>query len=735
MAWDKTNSGNGGGTRFRGKIKPRVKTPTLIQIEAVECGAVCLSIILRHFGKYLPIEEVRTACDVSRSGSSALKILKAARVHGLEAQGWKKEVDELGDLDLPFVAFWNFSHFVVVEGFRADEVHLNDPATGPRRVDIAEFRRGFSGVALEFKRSPEFSPGGRAPDLLGDLADRLPPRSTGPLVYLFSCGLLLAVAGLVTPSFQRVFMNDYLIDGQKSWVQAMLWMILLAALVTGLLKWLERYILVRFSTIVAIRMEGGFLWHTLRLPMLFFQQRFAGELAQRATINDKVAGLLTGSFAQALVSLVTILPYGIVLFTYQWTLALIGLAMASLNLAVMRFISRARADKNTRLLQDQGVLTGTAIAGFQSIESIKASSGEDELFIRLAGSLAKVVNTRQHLAIYSQALGLAPKFLDHVNAAAMLTVGGLSIIDGHFSIGGLLAFQSLMTAFLAPFSRLAGLGGQLQTAQGEIGRLNDVMSARLDEGWRGPEVDEPREPDLRLRGRIEIRNLAFGYSQQEPPFLQDINLVLEPGKRVALVGASGSGKSTLANLVVGLLQPWSGEILFDGKPRWEWPRGLLARSVAHVSQELYLFEGTIAQNISLFDPGVPIECIERAARDAGIADTISRRAGGFFATVGEGGANFSGGQKQRIEIARALSLDPAVLVLDEATSALDPETEREIDANIRRRGMACLISAHRLSTIRDADEIIVFDSGKIVERGVHHDLVARNGVYARLVQN
>ncbi|MFM8831930.1 MAG: NHLP family bacteriocin export ABC transporter peptidase/permease/ATPase subunit [Spartobacteria bacterium] len=721
--------------RFRGKIAPRVKTPTLIQIEAVECGAVCLSIVLRHFGKYLPIEEVRTACDVSRSGSSALKILKAARAYGLEAQGWKKEVDELGELNLPFVAFWNFSHFIVVEGFRADEVYINDPATGPRRIAIEDFHRLYSGVALEFKRSPEFTPSGHAPNLLRALAGRLPPNSIGPLIYLVCCGLMLAVAGLVTPSFQRVFMNDFLIDGQKSWVKAMLWMILLAAILTGLLKWLERYVLVRFSTILAIRMEGGFLWHTLRLPMLFFQQRFAGELAQRSTINDKVAGLLTGNFAQALVSLVTILPYGIVLFTYNWTLALIGLVMASLNLAVMRSISRVRADKNAQLLQDQGILTGTAIAGFQSIESIKATAGEDELFVRLAGSLAKVVNTRQHLAIYSQALGLAPKFIDNVNAAAMLTVGGLSIINGHFSIGGLLAFQSLMTAFLSPFSRLAGLGGQLQTAQGEIGRLDDVMSAQLDPDWRLAESSESGATGLRLRGCVEIRNLSFGYSLQEPPLLQDINLILEPGKRVALVGASGSGKSTLANLVVGLLQPWSGEIFFDGKPRREWPRGLLARSVAHVSQELYLFEGTIAQNISLFDSSVPIDRIEQAARDAGIADTISRRAGGFFAPVGEGGANFSGGQKQRIEIARALSLDPTLLVLDEATSALDPETEKEIDANIRKRGMTCLISAHRLSTIRDADEIIVFDAGRIVERGIHEDLVAKNGVYAALVRN
>jgi ATP-binding cassette subfamily C protein len=735
MPWDKTNPDHGGAPRFQGKIKPRIKTPTLIQIEAVECGAVCLAIILRHFGKYLPIEEVRTACDISRSGSSASKILKAARSYGLKAQGWKKEPNDLGDLRLPFVVFWNFSHFIVVEGFRADSVFINDPATGPRRISIEEFDHSFTGVALEFEPTPEFDPGGRPPGLLRSLVDRLPTHAAGPLAYLVLSGLLLAKLGLITPTFQRVFMDDYLIDGQKSWVRAMLWMVLAAAVLTGILKWFEGYVLVRFSTILAVRMEGGFLWHTLRLPILYFQQRYAGELAQRATINDKVAGLLTGRFAMALVSLVTILPYGLVLFTYNWPLASIGCVFALLNLAVMRWVARAREDKNSQLLQDQGVLTGTAIAGFQAIESIKACAGEDALFTRLAGSMAKVVNTRQHLAVWSQALVLAPKFLNHVNAAAMLTVGGLAIMDGHFSIGALLAFQSLMTAFMSPFSTLAGLGGELQTARGEINRLDDVMRARLDPVWSDSGEVKAAPGFEKLRGLLEIRNLTFGYAKQEPPFLQEINLTLEPGKRVALVGASGSGKSTLANLVAGLLEPWSGEILFDGKPRREWPRSLLASSLAHVSQDIYLFEGTIAQNIALFDPEVPIARIEQAARDAGIADTISRRRGGFFAMVGEGGANFSGGQMQRIEIARALALDPTILVLDEATSALDPETELQIDRNIRKRGVSCLISAHRLSTIRDADEIIVFESGRIVERGTHGDLVNQNGVYSRLVRN
>jgi NHLM bacteriocin system ABC transporter peptidase/ATP-binding protein len=726
------DSGRGG--RFRGKIRPRVKTPTLIQIEAVECGAVALAIILRHFKKYVAIEEIRSACDISRSGSSALKILKAARSYGLLAQGWKKDTDELGDLPLPFVAFWNFSHFVVVEGFRTDSVYLNDPKTGPRRVSMQEFQSSYTGVALEIAPGPSFQPGGHAPNLLRSLIERLPPASLAPLVFLVICGLALSVTGLITPSFQRVFVDDYLIDGQDSWVRAMLWIVLAAAGVTALLKWLERYVLVRFSTILAARMEGSFLWHTLRLPVLFFQQRFAGELARRTTINDQVASILSGRLANAVTSLITIFPYAIVLLTYNWSLALVGLSIACLNIISIGLINRARVDSNSQLLQDQGVLTGTAITGFQSIESIKASAGEDAFFNRLTGTLAKIINTHQRLAIWSLGLSLTPKFLDHLNSAAMLTLGGLAIIDGHFTIGALLAFQSLMSAFMAPFSSLAGLGGELQTAEGQINRLDDVLVAKLDSHIKNALPDPEGDTVPRLQGRIEVRNLTFGYSVQEPPLLKNLSFTIEPGRRTAIVGSSGSGKSTLVQLVAGVLEPWSGEVLFDGKSRSAWPRKTLARSLSLVAQDIHLFEGTVAQNIALFDSSVPMVAIERAATDACIAESILERPGGYFAQIGEAGRNFSGGERQRIEIARALALNGSMLILDEATSALDPETELRIDSNIRQRGTTCLISAHRLSTIRDADEIIVLEQGAIAERGTHDELVAANGVYARFLE-
>ena len=716
----------------------RVHTPTVLQYEAVECGAAALGSILGYHGHYLPLEELRIDCGVSRDGSRAANLLRAARLHGLVATGMQAPAGDLETLDPPFIVFWNRNHFLVVDGFGRDSVYLNDPAVGPRTVTRAEFVRGYSGVALTFEPGPDFRADRRPPSMLAGLARRL-QGSEAALAYLVTTGLVLSVAGLVTPAFQKVFVDDYIERGFTDWVVPLLWIMLATSVVVGFATWLQRYYLLRLSKKISISASSQFLWHVLRLPLDFFGQRFAGEIGSRVALNDKIAAILSGKLATTIVTLVTILPYALILLSYDVVLTVIGVAMSLVNLLALRVISRLRVDGNRRFLQERGKMIGTATSGLLAIESIKAAGGENDFFARIAGYQGKVVGAHQNLGRLSQMLDRVPKLLGSLNATVMLCLGAYLVIRGNLSVGMVIAFQSLMTSFTGPFADLVGLGGSLQTLQGDLNRLDDALAARLDPEVRDESAsrDGPRVAVLRgkLDGHLEFRNVTFGYSRAAPPLLVDFDLKLAPGQRIAIVGGSGSGKSTVARLAAGLHQPWQGEILLDGKPRSAWPRPLLTSSVAHVDQDIFLFDGTVLENLSLWDPALPDEAIIAAARDAGVHDEIASRPAGYLTKVEQGGANFSGGQRQRLEIARALALDPTILILDEATSALDPQTELEIDSNLRRRGISCLIVAHRLSTIRDADEIVVLQQGRVAERGRHDDLKDANGVYAALIRS
>ncbi|MEW6268613.1 MAG: NHLP family bacteriocin export ABC transporter peptidase/permease/ATPase subunit [Thermodesulfobacteriota bacterium] len=711
----------------------RARTPTVLQYEAVECGAAALGSILGHFGHYVPLEELRIDAGVSRDGSRATNILRAARLYGLEASGAKASAGEVEALDLPCIVFWNRNHFLVVEGFGRDVVYLNDPAMGPRTVTRPEFVRSYSGVALSFRPGPDFRADRKPPSMLPSLARRL--RGSEPaVVYAVLTGLLLSLAGLVTPTFQKVFIDDYIEKGFRDWVVPLLWIMLATAVVVGFVTWLQRYYLLRLSKKISISASSQFLWHVLRLPLEFFGQRFAGEIGSRVALNDKIASVLSGRLATTIVALVTLLPYALILLSYDVTLTVIGVGMAMLNLVALQLISRLRVDGNRRYLQERGKMIGTATSGLLAIESIKASGGENDFFARVAGYQGKVVDAQQDLGRLSQVLDRVPKVLASLNATLMLCLGAYLVIRGSLSVGMVVAFQALMTTFTTPFADLVGLGSTMQTLQGDLNRLDDALAARLDPEVRdqhdGPRVEVVRG---KLDGFLEFRRVSFGYSRVAPPLLVDFDLRIAPGQRVAIVGGSGSGKSTVARLAAGLHQPWSGEVLLDGKPRSAWPRGLLTASVAHVDQDIFLFDGTVLENLTLWDPTLPDEVVIAAAQDAGIHDEIASRPAGYLTRVEQGGANFSGGQRQRLEIARALALEPSILILDEATSALDPRTEVEIDSNLRRRGISCLIVAHRLSTIRDADEIVVLHEGRVVERGRHDELKERKGAYAALI--
>jgi NHLM bacteriocin system ABC transporter peptidase/ATP-binding protein len=742
----------------------RARTPTVLQMEAVECGAAALASILGYYGRIVPLEELRVACGVSRDGTKASNILKAARGYGLKAKGFKKEPTELADLPLPLMIFWNFNHFVVLEGFGKNGVYLNDPAVGPRVVTPAEFNESYTGVVLVFEPGEDFKRGGAKRGLLGPLRKRLVGSEIG-LLYVLLASLALALPGLVVPVFTRVFVDYCLVRNLQGWVGPLLLGMALAAGLRVALTWLQRRSLLRLETKLALTSSYRFFRHVLRLPVEFFTQRYGGEIGSRVEMNDRIAQLLSGDLAANLLNILMAIFYVAMMAYFDVTLTLVGVAVAGLNVLALQYVSRRRQDANVRLLQERAKLMGTSMSGLQTIETLKATGSESDFFSRWSGYLAKVLTADQQMAVYTMALGAVPPLLMALNTVAILGLGAMHVMEGFLTVGMLVAFQSLMASFMEPVNQLVGLGSSLQEVEGEMNRLDDVLHYPIDPAFPDEEKEAQAaraarligaaaaaagqesvslSPSLlislaatgaKLAGQLELRNVTYGYSRLDPPLLEGFNLTMKPGSRVALVGYSASGKSTVARLICGLYRPWSGEILLDGRPRDELRRAVVTNSLALVDQDFFLFEGTVREVLTMWDGTVPDEHVVQAAKDACIHEDIAARPGGYDSKVEEGGVNFSGGQRQRLEIARALVGNPTLLVLDEATSALDPVTEKLIDDNLRRRGCTCVIVAHRLSTIRDCDEILVLDQGRIVQRGTHEALAATEGLYRRLIDS
>ena len=713
----------------------RVRTPTVLQMEAVECGAAALGMVLGHFGRFVPLEKLREECGVSRDGSKAINILLAARKYGMIAKGYRKETEHLATFPMPAILFWNFNHFLVLDAIGGKKVYLNDPALGRRTVTYEELDKAFTGIVLSIQPGPEFTKGGTRFNTLRALGKRLKAVRKA-FAFSVLAGLALVVPGLVIPVFSKIFVDDILVGQNAGWLKPLLLGMTVTLVLHGVLTWLQQNNLLRQQVKLAVTGSAEFLNHVLRLPYVFFTQRYAGEISSRVMINDRVAVLLSGELAATVLKVMTICFFSVLMFLYDRVLTVISISIACLDFMILSYVSRKRVDLNQRVLQEQGKLMGTAMGGLNLIETVKATGSEPDFFSRWSGHQAKMADAQQALSWWNNILMPLPLFLNVINSAVVLGVGGLRIMDGHMTMGTLVAFQSLLVSFMNPVVQLVRLGAGFQQAVGDMNRLDDVLDYEQDGQYarrdRGLVMEGNR---VQLSGHLEIRDLTFGYSRLEPPLIRDFNLTIAPGSRVALVGASGSGKSTIARLVCGLYEPWQGGILLDGKPRTEIPHAILTNSLSHVDQEILLFEGTVRENLTLWNTVVPDIDMVQAARDACIHSDIAARANGYDSAIEEGGKNLSGGQRQRLEIARALTSNPSILVLDEATSALDPETEKRIDENLRRRGCTCLIIAHRLSTIRDCDEIIVMDRGKVIQRGVHEDLVRSEGRYRWLIES
>jgi NHLM bacteriocin system ABC transporter peptidase/ATP-binding protein len=703
-----------------------VVVPTILQLEIVECGPACLAMILGYFGHWVTLEELRRKCGVSRDGSTAANLLRAARGYGLAAEGYRREVDELQGMDLPVIVFWNFNHYVVLTGFSKKHVHLCDPAFGRRKVSYAEFSKSFTGIVLAFKPTEAFARAGRPPSLGRAFRDRL-SGSWSAFNYVVIITGLLVVPGIVIPAMMKLFIDQYLVLGLSDWLRPLLLGMGIATLLNGLMTWLQQRYLLKLQVALSLKMGGSLLRHLLRLPAEFFSQRLAGDLNARVQSVTRVASALSVDLSGNLVGAASAVFYALVMLTYSPSLTGIGIGVAFVSLVATRVVWAKRQDANRLLLKAQGKVNAVTTSGLQNIESIKSAGGEQDLFDRWSGAQAQYVSTQQSVGVANAALSALPGLLGTLGNNLVLCLGAFQVIAGRLTIGDLIAFQTLFGAFNTPIRSLVTMSTTLPQTSGYIARIDDV------ENYKAQETLHYINTSSKPKGHLELRNVTFGYSPLAPPLIRDLTLSVRPGGRVAVVGQSGSGKSTIIRLAAGLFVPWSGEVLLDGVPVDQIDPLTRANFLSMVDQEIVMFGCSVRENITLWDQSVPDADVVAAAKDALIHDVIAARRGNYHSPILEGARNFSGGERQRMEIARALVLRPSLLLMDEATSALDPIMEKQIDDNIRRRGCGCLIVAHRLSTVRDCEEIIVMKQGVMLQRGTHTNLLREGGEYGRLV--
>jgi NHLM bacteriocin system ABC transporter peptidase/ATP-binding protein len=711
----------------------RVRTPLVQQMERTECGAACLGMVLGHHGLFLSLEDLRVQCGISRDGSRAGNIVRAARRLNLDAEGFEITAAGAGELSVPFVAFWNFNHFVTVEGLTARHAFINDPALGRKRIPRGEFDRHFSGVALTFAPTPAFKPGGVKPSVLAGVKQRFEDQRTA-ILFILSISIAMAVPGILVPNFTRLFVDNFLVRKYEDWLIPILAAMAGATLLQCFLTWLQQHYLLRLETRMSVATTGAMIRKILRLPIAFFGQRNASEIAVRGTQTEALAQLATGTIGTAILALPAILFFAIIMLAYDLKLGVLALMIAGVDFAILALLADRLSERNQAVMIQQSRVNAAQVSGLRMITEYRAAGADRLLFDRIVGLKTRQENLNaplQHVRLMLQAMPIA---IAGIGTAAVLTLGGTQVMAGAITVGLLIAFQGLMASFMAPVSQLVGMGQQIQNARAHISQIDDIMLYRQCREFTVSPAAQLRDL-VPLAGAVEASALSFGYSPLEPALLQDIDFSIAPGEWLAVVGRSGSGKSTLGKLIAGIEEPWSGEVRLDGRPLMSVPRRLTRNSVAMVDQTITFMDGTYRDNIALWDPTLPEEKIVAAAKMAGIHDLILAEPNGYDTKLSEDAGNLSGGQRALLDLARALAVRPSVLLLDESTAALDAMTEDRVMERLRELGATTILIAHRPKTVRLADRILVMDRGRIAGIGTHDELMQGSPVYRTLMES